>query len=298
MFDEYLKTFICVAECGSFTKAAELLFLSPNAVKKRIAAVEENTGLQLFERTLKGEKLTAAGKSFYSDAKNLVQNYNNALERAKKIQESDDDFIKIGIMDTFADEFMTANWFKTDENYERKRTSMVFFGTSNDSLSTMLKSVGKDIDFAVDICDEKLAKKFGIKSVRISEAKICCAVPFGHRLRNKEAITPADLCGEKIAVLKTGRNEIWDETINSIREDYFGIELFEIEKYSIKAFNRCENENRIIFMTEHGGKSYPFCKCIPLSKDYYVPFGLYYPDSTSENVRGFIEQIKSFSPKV
>lgn len=162
----------------------------------------------------------------------------------------------------------------------------------------MLKSVGKDIDFAVDICDEKLAKKFNIKSVRISEAKICCAVPLGHRLRNKDIITPTDLCGEKVAVLKTGRNEIWDETINSIREDYFGIELFEIEKYSIKTFNLCENENRIIFMTEHGGKSYPFCKCIPLSKDYYIPFGLYYPDSPSENVRGFIDQIKSFSPKV
>ena len=61
MYDQYLKTFICGAECGSFTKAAELLYLSPNAVKKRIGSLEESTGISLFERTLKGEKLTSAG---------------------------------------------------------------------------------------------------------------------------------------------------------------------------------------------------------------------------------------------
>ena len=54
MFDEYLKTFICASECGSFTKAAETLFLSPNAVKKRIKTLEESIGFLLFERNLKG----------------------------------------------------------------------------------------------------------------------------------------------------------------------------------------------------------------------------------------------------
>ncbi|MBR2639153.1 MAG: LysR family transcriptional regulator, partial [Oscillospiraceae bacterium] len=68
MFDEYLKTFICAAECGSFAKAAEALFLSPNAVKKRIGCLEESLGFLLFERNLKGIRLTPAGKSFYEDS--------------------------------------------------------------------------------------------------------------------------------------------------------------------------------------------------------------------------------------
>lgn len=297
MYDEYLKTFICVAECGSFTKAAELLYLSPNAVKKRIGSLEESTGISLFERTLKGEKLTSAGKSFYSDAKNMVQSYNNAVERAKRIQESGEDFIKIGIMDTFADEFMTAKWFQPSDKTKRRKTSMVFFGSSRDSLGKMLNSIGTDIDLAVDICEEKLAKKFGVTAVKISEAKICCAVPYNHRLSKKEEITPADLCGEKVAILKSGRNELWDNIIRDIRKDFFGIEIFEIDKYSIKTFNRCENENRIIFMTEHGGKSYPFCKCVPLSKTYLVPFGIYISDESNEKTLSFIEEIKKSAPK-
>ncbi len=297
MFDEYLKTFICAAECGSFTKAAEILYLSPNAVKKRINQIEESTGLCLFERTIKGIKLTAAGKSFYDDSRSFVQNYNNAVERAKKIQESGEDVIKIGIMDTFADEFMIAKWFQPSERTARKKTSMVFYGSSSEGLGTMLKSLGNEIDLAVDICDEKLAKKYGVKSEKISEAKMCCAVPIGHRLSEKEELTPADLCGEKAAILKSGRNELWDEVIRNIKNDYFGMDFFEIDKYSIKTFNRCENENRIVFMTENSGKVYPFCKTIPLNKTYTVPFGIYFPEEPSEQTISFIEKIKSYSPK-
>ena len=297
MFDEHLKTFICVAECGSFTKAAELLYLSPNAVKKRIASLEESTGIRLFERTLKGEKLTSAGKSFCSDAKRMIQSYNNSVERAKRIQESDDDVIRIGIMDTFADEFMIAKWFQPSERSERRKTSMVFYGNSGEGLNTMLKSLGTDIDLAVDICDEKLAKKCGVRAEKISDARMCCAVPLGHRLFNNEELTPADLCGEKAAILKSGRSELWDEVVKSIKNDYFGIDFFEIDKYSIRTFNRCENENRIIFMTENSGKVYPFCKAIPLNKTYKIPFGIYYSESPSEKTSEFIDIIKSFSPK-
>ena len=79
MFDEYLKTFICAAECGSFAKAAEALFLSPNAIKKRINALEESLGFPLFERTLKGIKLTSAGKAFYEDSKNHLLSVNRII---------------------------------------------------------------------------------------------------------------------------------------------------------------------------------------------------------------------------
>ena len=73
LFNEYLKTFICAAECGSFAKTADVLYLSPNAVKKRINSLEEDLGFPLFERTLKGISLTSAGKSFYNDSKNLFK---------------------------------------------------------------------------------------------------------------------------------------------------------------------------------------------------------------------------------
>ena len=296
MFDDYLKTFICAAECGSFTKASELLFLSPNAVKKRINSIEESLGFPLFDRNLKGIKLTAAGKSFYSDSKKLVQNYNIAVEKAKSIYENKNDSVRIGIMDTFSDEFMLANWFPAEENH-REHSSMYFFGTSNENIDNMFQNVGTDIDICVDIYDEKLAKKYGINAIKLSETKICCAVPLNHRLAAKTEIAFDDLCGEKIASLKSGRSDVWDNEILKIKEDYFGVGIFEIEKFNIKAFNRCENENRIMFVTENSKRVYPFCKNIPLSKEYKIPFGLYYSKNPDKKTINLIELIKSFSPE-
>ncbi len=295
MFDEYLKTFICAAEFGSFTKTAEVLFLSPNAVKKRINSLEENLGFTLFDRTLKGIKLTPAGKSFYEDSKKLVQSYNNATEKAKSISENKSDSVRIGIMDTFADEFMLANWFSADEEKYRTHSNMFFFGTSNENISNMFQSVGKDIDLCVDIYDEQAAKRFGLNAVKISEAKICCAVPLNHRLAQKSEISFDDLCGERIATLKSGRSIIWDNAIADLKNDYFGIGIFEIEKFNIKTFNRCENENRIMFVTENSKMVYPFCKSIPLSKTYSIPFGLYYSKNANDRTMKLIELIKSFS---
>ena len=42
MFNPQLTVFVCVADCGSFTKAAEALFLSPTAVMKQINALEKH----------------------------------------------------------------------------------------------------------------------------------------------------------------------------------------------------------------------------------------------------------------
>ena len=159
----------------------------------------------------------------------------------------------------------------------------------------MFRSIGKDIDICVDIFDEQIAKTFGINAVKISEAKICCAVPLNHRLADKTEISFDDLCGEKIATLKKGRSLVWDNAISSIKDDYFGFNIFEIEKFNIKTFNRCENENRIMFVTENSKKVYPFFKCIPLSKTCSVPFGLYYSKNASERTMKLINLIKSFS---
>ena len=298
LFNEYLKTFICAAECGSFAKTAEVLYLSPNAVKKRINSLEEDLGFPLFERTLKGISLTSAGKSFYNDSKKLVQNYNIAAEKAKSIYENKSDSVRIGIMDTFSDEFMLANWFPAEDEAYRIHSSMFFFGTSNENIDNMFQSVGKDIDICVDIYDEKLAKKYGINAIKLSETKICCAIPLNHRLANKIEVSFDDLCGEKIASLKSGRSDVWDNEILKIKEDYFGVGIFEIEKFNIKAFNRCENENRIMFVTENSKRVYPFCKNISLSKEYKIPFGLYFSKNPNKKTAKLIEVIKSFSPEI
>ena len=73
MYNPQLDTFICVVEAGSFSKAAEELYISAHAVIKQINSLENSLNLQLFERTHRGLIITEAGKSLYQDAKYLIQ---------------------------------------------------------------------------------------------------------------------------------------------------------------------------------------------------------------------------------
>lgn len=54
MLHPLLKTFLSVAQCGSFTKAAKACYLSPTAVMKQMDALEAQLKLKLLERTARG----------------------------------------------------------------------------------------------------------------------------------------------------------------------------------------------------------------------------------------------------
>ena len=65
MFNPQLATFVCVADCGSFSQAAEKLYLSSTAVMKQLNALERHLELKLLERTRRGTVLTPAGRSAF-----------------------------------------------------------------------------------------------------------------------------------------------------------------------------------------------------------------------------------------
>ena len=51
MYNRILDTFIAVADSGSFTKAADSLYISPTAVMKQMNTLEKDLNLVLMERT-------------------------------------------------------------------------------------------------------------------------------------------------------------------------------------------------------------------------------------------------------
>ena len=57
--------FVCVADMGSFTLAAERLNLTASAVSKGIARLESRLQTKLFQRTTRRLALTDAGTQFY-----------------------------------------------------------------------------------------------------------------------------------------------------------------------------------------------------------------------------------------
>ncbi len=81
-----LKSFVTVAAEGSITKASELLFLSQPAVSAQIKALEDELGLQLFNRTAKGMSLSAQGSALLAKAEQLLQLQKELLLDAKGLK--------------------------------------------------------------------------------------------------------------------------------------------------------------------------------------------------------------------
>ena len=60
---EWYRVFVCVAECGNITAAAERLYISQPAVSQIIHQLEDALRCELFLRTPRGVRLTAEGET-------------------------------------------------------------------------------------------------------------------------------------------------------------------------------------------------------------------------------------------
>lgn len=67
-----LTAFITVAQYHSFSKAAEQLHLTQSAVSKRVATLESDLDVALFERFGQRIQLTEAGKTLLTDAREIL----------------------------------------------------------------------------------------------------------------------------------------------------------------------------------------------------------------------------------
>lgn len=74
-----IEAFISVAKHKSFSKAANVIFLSQPAISAQISALEKELNAQLFDRTSKEVILTTNGQAFLEYALDLINTRNTAI---------------------------------------------------------------------------------------------------------------------------------------------------------------------------------------------------------------------------
>lgn len=91
-----LRYFVSAASSRSFTKAAELHFLTQTAITQQIKALEESIGLELFDRRKRPIELTPAGEVFFREAKAILSRVDMAVTRAQEASTGTTGTIRIG----------------------------------------------------------------------------------------------------------------------------------------------------------------------------------------------------------
>lgn len=80
----HLRYFVCVAEEKNIGRAALRLHISQPPLTRQIQQLEDQIGVQLFQRTNRGVELTDAGRVLYEDACNILGMTERAIERSNK----------------------------------------------------------------------------------------------------------------------------------------------------------------------------------------------------------------------
>ena len=77
-----MQVFVAVADTAGFAPAARKLQMSPPAVTRAIAALEDRLGILLFHRTTRQVRLTAAGLRFLEDCRRILADLSEAEDSA------------------------------------------------------------------------------------------------------------------------------------------------------------------------------------------------------------------------
>ena len=84
---QQLTYFLAAAERGSFSAAAESLFMAQPSLSEQIRRLEAELGVPLFVRVGRGLKLTEAGRLFLPHAERTVEAAREAVESVQEVRE-------------------------------------------------------------------------------------------------------------------------------------------------------------------------------------------------------------------
>lgn len=292
MFNSQLTVFVCAADCGSFTKAADKLFVSPTAVMKQINSLEEHLNLTLIERTPRGIRLTPAGDVIYRDAKFLFEYSRRSIENARQAMTVQDTTFCVGTsLLNPAKPFMDL-WYRTNREFPGYKLRLVPFEDDHTGILSEIAQLGEKFDFLLAVCDSKRWLN-QCSMLPLGRYKKMCAVSREHPLAQKECLEISDLYGERLMMVKAGDSEVNDRLRENLTQNHPAIQIEDTHRfYDISVFNRCVETGNVLLILECWQDVHPALVSIPVNWDYSSPYGLLYALNPSKNVQHFVSVVK------
>lgn len=291
-----LKTFITVAELGSFSRASEILYVTQPAVTQQIKSLEKNIGCRLFQRNGGRIVLTEEGERIYKMVKKLLDSYEGLMEEMSRIKKEFKETIFIGVSSTLGEyriPELLARFHSSFPSINIKlfidSSSHIEEGVSNSTLNVgIIERVPSDSkldykEFAQDEIIFVVSSKSPILYTEIEPQKLS---EFTLIMRESSSSTrkvikeALEKLGVKFDELKIGIETNSTRTILKIIKSGYGagflsksliekeLENNELREIKIKGF-KLEKSFNIIFQKEYGVSflANKFIKFLELEKD-------------------------------
>ena len=97
-----LRYFVAIADCGSFTKAADECFVSESALSQQMKALERDLGVELVRRRGRSFELTSAGTYLVGRAREIIREVDEARDEAVRLGQDDELRLRVGYLSSFS----------------------------------------------------------------------------------------------------------------------------------------------------------------------------------------------------
>lgn len=294
MYNPLLDTFITVADCGSFTRAADRLFISSTAVMKQMNALEEHLEMKLFNRTPTGIRLTSAGRIIYQDAKFIMDYSRKSIANARAYMLDYDTTFCVGTsLLNPAKPFMDL-WYRVNSNFSGYKLHLVPFEDNHEGIVSEIRRLGEKFDFLIGVNDSKTWLSL-CNFLPLGTYRKMVAVSREHPLATRKMIHVTDLYGETLMMVPRGDSGVNDFIRNDLERNHPRIHIEDTSQfYDLSVFNRCAETGNVLLTIECWQDVHPGLVTIPVDWDYKIPYGLLYSQDAPEDVLQFVATAEKY----
>jgi molybdate transport repressor ModE-like protein len=187
-----LEVLRAVAEHGSFTAAADALSFTQPAISKQIAALEQQAGAALLERTPRGIRLTQAGSVLVEHAEAIAQRLSAAQEQLDALASLETGRLRLAAFPTAVATVVAEAVAAFDNAHPSVALSLE--ERLSDESADLLRAGQLDLALIVDY--EQSIDLDGIELHPLIDDPMFITLPQGHRLADREKVPVRELRDE------------------------------------------------------------------------------------------------------
>lgn len=197
-----IKYFVTAAETRSFTKTAAHYHISQTAVTQQIQTLEEDLGVELFDRTNRPISLTPAGKIFLVDAKAILERINHSMNRVQEASVGFVGTLRIGYIKGYERSNLSNTLRAFHEQYPN--VLITCYRCDTDTLASGLANGEYDVIFTWD--STELSKDAYTETHMIERSPIMVALYNSHPFARRTYLRRSELKNENILFMTHSRD--------------------------------------------------------------------------------------------
>lgn len=291
MINQMYLTFLQVAQSGSFSKAAQRLFISPVSVMKQINNLEAQLEVPLFKRSTQGVILTDAGRSLFDSVTKINTTANTAIEKARETGQKSKQIISVGASIMRPGTPMVEIWRKYSHTLKDFKLQVIPINDDDITLQTPSAKIGAEIDCVSGPTDSmQWQQNYSVLVLGMDQFRL--AVPRTHRLAKKDKLNFDDLNGETIVCPPRDQASIIDKICQDIEKNHPQIKIINTTRFfNTDVFNEYANSDDLLLTRDIWSNLQPLMKTVPVKWTYESPYGLIYAKNPSAKMQQFVKII-------